>query len=145
MTPTEIIIHHSLTKDSGTVNWGAIRKYHTDPKPVGMGMTSIGYHLGIELVQSGDNLYYESLMGRVWDAEGGHTIGHNDKSLGICFIGNYDEEDPTEQMLITGAKVIRLWMRLFNIQRDSIFPHRDFADKTCPGTKFDMNVLKDLI
>jgi hypothetical protein len=145
MTPTEIIIHHSLTKDSGTVSWGAIRKYHTDPKPVGMGMTSIGYHLGIELVQSGDNFYYESLMGRVWDAEGGHTIGHNDKSLGICFVGNYDLVVPSEEMLITGAKVIRLWMRLFNIQMDSIFPHRDFADKTCPGTKFDMNVLKDFI
>jgi len=144
-TPTKIIVHHSLTKDSGTVSWGAIRRYHTTPKPQGMGMLDIGYHAGVELVETAGIKSYEILMGRMWDVQGAHTIGQNFCSLGICFVGNFDLAVPSGLALMTGAKVIRLWMYLFKIRKDSIFPHRDFAAKTCPGNLFDMNELKSLV
>jgi len=134
-----VIAHHSLTRDSGTVSWGAIRKWHTEK----LGYDAIGYHCGVELVKSGEELYYEILMGRMWDIAGAHTRGHNVNSLGICFIGNFDTEAPKEEMIQMGAEVIALWLNLFNLSIDAIYPHRHFASyKSCPGSKFDMDYLK---
>ena len=51
--PQKVICHHSLTRDSGSVSWGAIRKFHMetlDPP-----YKDIGYHCGVELVKSGED------------------------------------------------------------------------------------------
>jgi len=143
MKPEKIIIHHSLTKDSETVSWGAIRKYHVET----LGFSDIGYHAGCENVGYGySNHHYEVLYGRSWYLTGAHTIGQNDKSLGFCFVGNYDEEEPPRDMLVSGAKLIYLWMTLYNIPIEEIYGHSHFADyKSCPGTKFDIEVLKSII
>lgn len=136
--PKRIIVHHSLTKDSSTVSWGAIRRYHTQV----LKWAGIGYHCGVELVMSGQEVNYEILIGRVWDRSGSHTRGHNSNSLGICFVGNYDTIPPKKQMLITGARVIALWLRLFDLSIKDIHPHHYFdAYKTCPGVYFDMEYL----
>ena len=141
MKHTKIICHHSLTKDSGSVSWGAIRRYHTET----LKWKDIGYHAGIELVISGGKLYYETLIGRMWDTPGAHVRGHNSHSLGLCFVGNYDLSPPEYEMLIVGAKLIRLWMRLFDIDIHEVYAHRDFSTKSCPGEMFDMNKLKSYI
>lgn len=141
MKPTRIICHHSLTRDSGSVSWGAIRRYHTET----LGWSAIGYHAGIELVISGGKLYHETLMGRMWDEIGAHSRGQNGNSLGICFVGNYDLVAPEDEMLVTGSNIIRLWMRLFDISIDEIYGHRDFSTKSCPGDMFDMKKLKSYI
>jgi len=140
--PKRIIVHHSLTKDSGTVSWGAIRRYHTQTKK----WAGIGYHCGVELVMSGSELDYEILMGRMWDRSGAHCRGHNSDSLGICFIGNYDKIAPKKQMVQTGAKAIALWLKLFGLSIDDIYSHHNFdIYKTCPGTLFDMEYLKTCV
>jgi len=142
LNPTRIIIHHSATRDSGTVSWGAIRRYHIET----LGWKDIGYHIGIELVKSGSESYYEALFGRDWSKSGAHTRGENHDSLGICFVGNYDLVKPTDAMLKVGTKIIKLWMRLYDIDIDHIFTHRYFADyKSCPGNLFEINRLKQFI
>jgi len=131
--PTEIIVHHSLTQDSGTVSWGAIRKYHMET----MGWSDIGYHAGIELVSSGGEDNFEVLLGRRWDIPGAHTVGYNNTSLGLCFVGNFDVVEPPEEALLLGKKVIELWMKLFGISSSNIHPHSAFSDKSCPGLLFN--------
>lgn len=138
--PKKVVIHHSLTKDSGTVSWGAIRNYHMYNR----GWSDIGYHAGVELVKSGASTYYEVFIGRMWDVVGAHTRGLNHDSLGLCFIGNYDKEEPPGAMLIVGVKIIRLWMKLYNIAVSDILGHRDFLGyKSCPGTQFDLEKLRE--
>jgi len=140
--PKKIIVHHSLTKDSGSVSWGAIRKYHTQT----LKWAGIGYHLGVELIISGDEPCYEALLGRMWDRSGAHTRGHNHNSLGICFVGNYDNTPPRREMLETGAEVIALWLKLFSLSIDDIHSHHNFnIRKSCPGTLFDMEQLRMLV
>ena len=132
--PNKIIIHHSLTKDSETVSWGAIRKYHIET----LGWNDIGYHAGAELV--GD--HYEAFFGRPWYFPGAHTRGQNSDSLGFCFVGNYDEVEPSDAILEAGAKVIYQWLILFKIPTFCVYRHHDFNNqKTCPGVKFDMDRL----
>ena len=44
----------------------------------------------------GDGRIYE---GRGWGGSGGHTFCYNDKSYGICFIGDYTCQMPTQCMI----------------------------------------------
>ena len=138
MIPKKIIVHHSLTKDSGTVSWGAIRRYHVNT----LGWIDIGYHARVELIESGGQSRHEALIGRNWGFQGAHTFGQNYDSLGICFVGNYDLEGPSGEMLEVGAKVIKMWLWLFGISPNEIYGHRDFSGKSCPGEKFNLGRLK---
>ena len=138
-----IIVHHSLTADSGTVSWAAIRKYHTDPLgPPNYRMRDIGYHAGVELV--GDS--YETFFGRPTNWHGAHTVGRNRTHLGFLFVGNFDLAPPPEEMLFVAAeRVLIPWMAAFDIGVANVEPHRQYADKTCPGTKFDMTHLRQIL
>jgi len=133
MNLERIIIHHSLTKDSETVSWGAIRRYHID-----MGFNEIGYHYGIELLRDD----YEILLGRMVDEVGAHTKGYNTGSIGICFVGNFDLIIPSKEAWKLGLKLVRFLCRTYNIKKEEIYGHRKFADKTCPGLMFDINKFK---
>jgi hypothetical protein len=138
MIPTEIIIHCSATKDSGTVSWSAIRRYHTEVR----GWQDIGYHAGIELVGEKD---YEVFLGRPWDKQGAHcrAQGMNGHSLGFCFVGDYDKAEPPVRMLELGAKHIAAMCRIFKIPVKDVYGHRDFEkNKTCPGKMFSLDVLR---
>ena len=129
-----IIIHHSLTKDGQVVDTQAIRRYHTEVK----GWAGCGYHFLIEKV----NNEYEVLVGRTLDRVGAHTLGWNTKGMGICFVGNYDIEEPPKEMIDVSIPLIH-WLRMDQtppIPYIKIVGHNTFASyKTCPGKMFDIN------
>ena len=136
VTKDRIIVHHSATLDGATFSWGAIRKHH-----LGLGWQDIGYHAGVELV--GD--HYEAMFGRPWWMDGAHTLGQNERALGICFVGNFDDAPCPDAQLAAGAAVIGTWMRLYAIPVSEIYPHSRFQNKTCPGKRFDMARLKGML
>jgi len=126
----KVIMHHSLTEDSATVSWGAIRRFHTEVR----GWKDIGYHYGVELVR----FDYEILVGRFEDHMGAHTIGQNDNSIGVCVVGNWDKlQIPKAQWLKTLALVRDICKR-YGLRASDVYGHRDFANKSCPGLNFNM-------
>lgn len=131
MIPNYVIIHHSLTRDSGTVSWGAIRRYHTETN----GWKDIGYHYGIELVEND----YEVLVGRPQNIQGAHCPAVNSASLGICFVGNFDLAPPPDEMLIRAVNVFAPIIRSLGISWNNIYPHSKYSQKTCPGKMFPMD------
>ena len=129
MTPKLIILHHSLTEDGKTVSWNAIRQYHLKK-----GWNGIGYHFGIELVGN----HYEILIGRLPTEIGAHCYGVNKSSLGICFVGNFDLEEPPLEQLNVGRGLIRSLMEVFNISSEWVKGHCEYSQKSCPGKKFPL-------
>ena len=126
-----IVIHHSLTRDGETVSWNAIRRYH-----LRRGWVDIGYNFGIEQVEE----EYLCMVGRPLGEPGAHcrNNGMNRRGIGICCVGNYDEERPPMPMLDEMVhRLIKPLMEIFDIPENRILFHRELASyKSCPGKLF---------
>lgn len=139
-----VMLHHSLTKDSGTVSWGAIRRYHVET----LGWAGIGYHFGIEFVADpgvSDGGSYEVLLGRTLDRTGAHCYqaGMNRRAIGICLVGNFDLAAPCEASLAVATSLVRWLLSLIGKGAEAIIGHRDFAPyKSCPGSRFDLDAFR---
>lgn len=138
MKPSFIILHHSLTADSETVSWGAIRNYHVNT----LHWSDIGYHFGVEKIGG----RHEILVGRMMDEPGAHCKqqGMNRHSLGVCFIGNFDLEKPPLEMWLLGLDLVNTLMKVFAIPRDHVYGHRELVDyKSCPGWAFNLGKFRN--
>ena len=144
MKKTHVIIHHSLTKDGSVVSWNAIRKYHMTPGTISQeGARDIGYHFGVELVGEA----YEVLMGRRPDEDGAHCreANMNRFGLGVCFIGNFDEEVPSLGLWQRGLWLVKGLILGHDTPVENVMGHGEAqksaafpTPKTCPGKLFNM-------
>lgn len=67
---------------------------------------------------------------------GAHTARWNSTSFGICWIGNYDERNPTVQQLdATRWLISELTKRGHLLPGADILGHTDVAATACPGSK----------
>ena len=127
-----IIIHHSATKDSGTVSWQPIRSYHK-----GKGWRDIGYHFGIEKV--GD--LYETFVGRDIRLPGAHCVGNNSSSIGICVVGDFDNRHVNCDQWAAVIQLVKALIEIFPTIT-GVYGHNEFSLKSCPGKHFDMDALR---
>jgi len=137
-----IVLHHSFTEDGKTLNWSTIRKYHKEYN----GWSDVGYHFGIEDIYG----EYEVLVGRPLTRPGAHCKqkSMNTKSIGICFVGNYDLAKPDMNMiLVCMNRIILPLCKIYDIGWNNIVGHREVTgvQKSCPGSQFDMDVVRELV
>ena len=121
----EIIIHCSDTKEGLNFNANDIDRWHKQK-----GWKRIGYHYVILLDGTIE-------QGRELEAVGAHCSGHNAHSIGICYIGGVDAEGKpkdtrTPQQKEALAKLVAELRRKYNISRQHIYGHCEFAAKACP-------------
>jgi len=152
-----VVVHHSATKDGVAKDWETIRKWHTgkigssDPKSPDYNkyvlnpMRDIGYHLGIERVESAPAIQ----LGRSFTWDGGHAVGFNHKGFGVCVVGNYDLSPPPPDIWNLLLEAIRKVINVFKIPVEKVIGHRETyilrrvpVEKSCPGKQFDMNRLR---
>lgn len=159
MKPTHIIIHHTWSKDHpGKLDWDFITLYHKSWRYKGNIISSEkavdlagqgeyveppwddnGYHYGIEKYDS----RYLIVRGRSTELKGAHCLGMNAKSIGVGIVGNFDEEEPEEQVYDRAAILSCFLLSKFpTIKKANIEPHSKYSRKTCPGRLFDMSLLQ---
>jgi len=118
------------------MSWGAIRRYHMETN----GWKAIAYHLGFERIDG----RYELLAGRplTFSAAAAYQQRMNHIGIHVCFIGNFDDAPPTQEMLDFAAPHLASLCDLAGIQvdREHVIGHRAVAPyKSCPGRQFDMD------
>ncbi|XP_071639252.1 peptidoglycan recognition protein 3-like isoform X2 [Temnothorax longispinosus] len=70
---------------------------------------------GYSFFVGGDGLAY---VGRNWDYVGQHARGYNDRSIGICFIGNFSSVVPSKLQIRAARKIIELGVKTGKITPD---------------------------
>lgn len=92
----------------------------------GRNFGDIGYH------------YLIDPAGRVWEGrplnwQGAHVANQNPGNLGICLMGNYEEQYPTETQLAAVERFVAAQMRRYDVPVSRVFTHRELAPTACPG------------
>lgn len=91
------------------------------------------YDIGYNFLVGGDGSAY---YGRGWDYEGAHTKGYNKYSVGIAFIGTFNNEAPPKQQVEACEKIIAQGVRLGKLKNDyKLFAHRQLMSTLSPGDK----------
>ena len=113
-----LIIHCSDTADSEDIGAPEIHKMH-----LGFGWDGIGYHKVIRRDGRVEN-------GRPEFWIGSHVKGINNKSLGVCLIGNVNF---TNEQFLSLKKILLDWKAKYPLA--DILGHCDSTktDKTCPN------------
>lgn len=141
ITPKGIVVHHSALggdadrrADAAVIDgvhrrrgWGAFyggRIYH------------IGYHYVIRPDGTVE-------PGRPERCRGAHTRGMNDY-LGICVLGNFNDDAPTERQRRALAELCRRLMKRYGLRAEDVRRHRDCpaAATDCPGKRFPFAALR---
>ncbi len=127
-----IIVHASDTPKSMDIGVEKIRKWHTDPKPMGNGWSDIGYHYVIRRDGTQED-------GRPLDQVGSHVRGFNSHSIGICLVGGrHGKFDFNIAQLDSLADLVDALQEQFGRLR--LRGHCDYdRGKTCPN--FDVEAL----
>lgn len=121
----EIIIHCSATPEGRDFTITDIRRWHK-----ARGWKDVGYHFVIHL----DGQVF---LGRSLSEIGAHCAGHNQHSIGICYIGGLAADGRTPKDTRTEAQksalssLIRKLLTQFPTAE--VYGHRDFAQKACPS------------
>jgi hypothetical protein len=84
---TTLVVHHSASVLDGPRD---IQKLHMEKR----GYADIGYHY---LIEAGGRLY----EGRALNVRGAHTGGFNTGTVGVCLLGNFENQWPAMEQLQT--------------------------------------------
>ena len=122
-----IILHHADAKNCSAED---IHRWHLNN-----GWSGAGYHF---LVRKDGKVYRL----RPEDKVGAHAYGSNYNSLGVCFEGNFMEEDMPEAQKEAGKELVAYLKNKYNIT--TVQAHRDVCATSCPGDNFPFNQIANV-
>ena len=130
-----ITVHHSAHEEAGTTGSSerdaiaALRAIQRSQMG-GRGWGDIGYHFLIDPA------------GRIWEGrdlswQGAHAGGsggrNNVGNIGICLLGNFEIERPSQAAVKSLERLVADLQRRFAITNGGIKGHRDWKGTACPG------------
>lgn len=122
----KIILHCSDSSDSKDLGVKEIRQWHLD-----RGWSDVGYHFVIR--RDG-----RIERGREEEVKGAHVKGHNDDSIGVCWVGRKVASDAQLQSIYM---LLRGLIDKYDLNVYDVFGHTELdSGKTCPN--LDMNFVR---
>lgn len=120
----EIIIHCSATPEGKNFHVEDIDKWHKE-----RGWNGCGYHYVVALDGTVE-------VGRHEKEIGAHTQGHNQRSIGVCYIGGLAQDGKTAKDTRTEAQK-RAMLNLISMLKAKypnvdVYGHNEVTAKACP-------------
>lgn len=130
----EVVVHHTWKPTSadyrGESTVRGVRQFHMRVR----GWSDNGYHVMIGPVEG--HIYLCRPMSR----SGAHVKNRNGHTIGVSYIADFDAQSPaTYDGFNTGQEVVAALCRSFNLQADDVRFHREFASKSCPGSRVNLD------
>lgn len=131
-----IIIHHSATNAGGAVRFN---KSHVQQQ----GMDELGYHFVIG--NGTDTPVGKIEVGSRWPKQkhGAHcrvpgdaTNKYNNHGIGICLVGDFDHEKPSQAQIKALVYLTKGLMDYTGLPASAVHYHKDFKPTDCPGRLF---------
>ncbi|XP_008306717.1 peptidoglycan recognition protein 5 [Cynoglossus semilaevis] len=124
------IVHHTALPGCSSLDQSkklvqSIQRGHMNDR----GFDDIGYNFLV----AADGVVFE---GRGWGVVGAHTKGSNQDSLGIAFMGNFNNESPNKAALMSVKQLLQSGVSQgFLCPGFTVLGHRDLGSTQCPGDK----------
>jgi N-acetyl-anhydromuramyl-L-alanine amidase AmpD len=129
-----ITVHHSAEAEPAPLDGSAessaaalrlIQRSHLKSKMPPWG--DIGYHFVIDPAG-------RVFQGRDMAWQGAHAKGDNNvQNIGICLLGNFDEEHPSAAELASLRQLLDGLRKTYHIPRSEVHKHSEFRNTDCPG------------
>ena len=120
----EIIIHCSATPEGRDHSVADVTAWHR-----ARGFRTIGYHYLVHIDGRVER-------GRPESEIGAYCLGHNARSIGVCYVGGLASDCKTPKDTRTPEQRRMLRELVKGLQRKyrgaKVYGHRDFAAKACP-------------
>ena len=125
-----IILHSTATPEGRDVTVEEIRKWHLD-----RGWSDIGYHYVI---------YRNGAIkaGRPINQQGAHTLGHNEDSIGVVYVGGVDDAGTAKDTRTAPQRIsMRLLIAYLKAKHGikTVLGHKQCTHTECPS--FDVDEL----
>ena len=123
-----VIYHHGASRTPEPTREAELalaQEYHR--LHVSKGWTVLAYHF---VVGPSGTAYYANNINLITY----HALEANPTSVGICFLGNYEQDKPSAKMLAAAVRA-RRWVARQCGQNDLAYVgHKEMVDTDCPGT-----------
>ena len=139
-----VVLHHT-GDDFGTVST-IDAAYRRRKDQFGNNWLGIGYHF---VIGNGNGM----ADGRVeptfrWQEQldGAHAGSrpHNRLGIGICLVGNFDQDRPTQRQIAAVKELVTLLAGRYHISPEKVVRHLDVAPTRCPGRLFPLDAFREL-
>jgi hypothetical protein len=135
-----IVIHHSATPSGSAVVFDRMHRQK--------GWDELGYHFVIG--NGTDSRDGQVEVGPRWPKQkwGAHAKTpdnrFNDYGIGICLVGNFDIERPTQRQLKSLARLTAYLMQTYKIPASNVLGHRDCKPTDCPGRNMNIALVRSM-
>ncbi|XP_047449302.1 peptidoglycan-recognition protein SC2-like [Mugil cephalus] len=123
-----VIIHHTALQSCRGLS--QCKRHLVDIQRMHMNERSFD-DIGYNFLVGGDGTVFE---GRGWGVVGAHAKGHNSDSVGIAFMGNFNNDTPSTQALTSVKQLLQSGVSQGFLQPQFVLcGHRDVGTTECPG------------